>query len=174
MNLYKTGDILLCTGDSALSKAIISTKGKQGKYSHTAQIIVLNGIICVFDAQKEGSFPRKLEVWQSEFQYKYDLFRPPFPIDDKEYSKICISYFGIDYDYIHLAVGFWRKILFNQKVKEKYGNNSKFVCSELTMKILKHIDKEKLLPNYTAFDFTPDDVGSFLKVNNFHPVLSNY
>ncbi|MBI2258182.1 MAG: hypothetical protein HYU67_04695 [Flavobacteriia bacterium] len=166
-------DVFLCKGNSVTSEGI--TTVSNGKYSHSAQALWINNTLCIFDAQKEGSFPREYNRWKSEFGYEFDVFRPPFEVNSVQYSKDCINYFGVDYDYKHLFFGFWRKIISAKKVKDKYKNNNKFICTELTAKLIKQSSFYFLLsPIQDQQNFTPDDLYFYLVKNKFSHVLKNY
>ena len=134
MNL-QANDILVCVGQSQLSKTIL--KATDGQWSHTAQVIELNGILYIFDAQEGGCMPRTLKQWQYDFNYSYVVFRS---IDKgRDLSNWFMQFSGVKYDKKGLAVGLFKSLvknIFNTKstMKEKYRNNGLFWCSELTMK----------------------------------------
>lgn len=134
VNRLEVGDILICRGDSMLSKTILKATG--GEWSHTAQVIELNGIKYIFDAQEGGCMPRLFEVWQREFQYEFKVFRR---YESKDISDWFMKYSGVKYDKKGLAVGLGKSLIKNifktpQVMKEKFRNNGMFWCSELTMK----------------------------------------
>ena len=62
----KKNDILVCVGRSALSKTIL--KATDGQWSHTAQVIELNGELFIFDAQEGGCMPRTIKQWEYDLE----------------------------------------------------------------------------------------------------------
>ena len=131
----QANDILVCVGKSQLAKTIL--KATDGQWSHTAQVIELNGTPYIFDAQEGGCMPRTLKQWQYDFNYMYLVFRPINKGNDL--SNWFMQFSGVKYDKKGLVVGLFKSLfknIFNTKstMKEKYRNNGLFWCSELTMK----------------------------------------
>ena len=131
----KKNDILVCVGRSALSKAIL--KATDGQYSHTAQVIELNGELFIFDAQEGGCMPRTIKQWEYDFDYDYVVFR--HIQEYRDLSMWFMQFSGVKYDKKGLAVGLFKSLVknifrTNDTMKEKYRNNGLFWCSELTMK----------------------------------------
>jgi len=152
MNLQEN-DILICLGQSKLSKTILSATN--GQWSHTAQVVKLNNELYVFDAQEGGCMPRTLKQWQYDFNYTYIVFRS---IDKgRDLSDWFMQFSGVKYDKKGLAVGLFKSLVKNifktkSTMKEKYRNNGLFWCSELTMKpYVKNPEQ-----------FTPQDVYEWL------------
>ena len=160
--LLKAGDILVCRGNSKLSKTIMSAT--KGEFSHTAQVISLNGILYIFDAQKGGCMARTFKEWKRKYNYDFEVFRSRREIP-KYYSDHMMLYSGVEYDKKGLAVGLFKSLflkLFKRKeMSEKYRNNGLFWCSELTMKF--HV----LNPE----QYTPQKVYEWLIANNWIKVL---
>jgi hypothetical protein len=159
----KTGDILICRGKGELSKII--KKVTKSDWSHTAQILIINKIAYVIDAQKEGVLLRKFEFWLHEFEYKYEVYRDPFPISELYYIDNALQYSGLNYDFKGLGSGLLRTLLCYKEMPNKYRNNGKFWCSEYTMKLQGVEDPE---------EYSPDRVRNYLIQNNFELIGSNY
>lgn len=156
--MIKENDILVCVGKGDLAKAIL--KATDGDWSHTAQIIKLNDILYIFDAQEGGCMPRPFEDWKKEFDYDFLVFR------NKEcridLSNWFMQFSGTKYDKKGLAVGLVKSLIKNvfstkAKMKEKYRNNGLFWCSELTMK--PYVDNPE--------QYTPQDVYEWLIANKW-------
>lgn len=155
INLLQANDILICVGKSPLANTILKATG--GQWSHTAQVIELNGIKYIFDAQEGGCMPRTFEQWKAEFNYEFVVFRKT---QQRDLSDWFMQFSGTKYDKKGLAVGLGKsffKNLFNTdtKMKEKYRNNGLFWCSELTMK--PYVDNPE--------QFAPQDVYEWVKRN---------
>jgi hypothetical protein len=132
----KPNDILVCVGDSALANAIL--KATNGKFSHTAQVVKVNGKLMIFDAQEGGCMVRSFEFWKQEFNYDFRVFRNPKE-NVNDFSDWFLQFSGRKYDKKGLAIGLGKSLFknlfkINSKMKEKYRNNGLFWCSELTMK----------------------------------------
>jgi len=148
----KANDILVCVGKSQLSKTIL--KATNGNYSHTAQVIELNGRLYIFDAQEGGCMPRLYDVWMREFDYEYVVFRNPNPTNDL--SDWFMQFSGVRYDKKGFAVGLGKSLIKNifktkDTMHERYRNNGLFWCSELTMKPYVN-DPEQYAPQ-DVYDF---------------------
>ena len=155
VNKLQANDILICRGDRALSKAILKATG--GEWSHTAQVIKLNGKPYIFDAQEGGCMARTFEKWKDDFDYDFVVFRRN---DANDFSDWFMQFSGVKYDKKGLVVGLGKafiKNLFKTKdeMKEKYRNNGLFWCSELTMK--PYVSNPE--------QYTPQDVYNFVKRN---------
>jgi hypothetical protein len=159
-NNLQDGDILICRGKSELSEAImLATKSN---WSHTAQVQYVNGILCIVDAQKEGFFPRRFDMWDMEFKYTFEVYRAP-KLDKYKYHEIITEMYGANYSFKMLIVGFIPKLLFGKDVKKKYGEDNKYVCGEATMRIIKMLGDNVLKPE----NYTPNDVREWCIKNNF-------
>ena len=102
--LIKTGDVAFCVGKSELSKAIL--KSTNGKFSHTAQFFWLNEELYVIDAQENGVCPRKFDYWSKLYDYTFEVYRNPNPINEMFWINKAMSYSGVPYDKKGLAIGF--------------------------------------------------------------------
>lgn len=154
-NLLQPSDILICVGSGTLSKAILNSTG--GEWSHTAQVIELNGLKYIFDAQEGGCMPRTFEKWKHDFGYEFKVFRR---VPAKDLSDWFMQFSGTKYDKKGLGVGLIKSFIkntFNTKsqMKEKFRNNGLFWCSELTMK--PYVDNPE--------QFSPQDVYEWVKRN---------
>jgi hypothetical protein len=155
LNLLQPSDILICVGNSVLAKTILKATG--GQWSHTAQVIELNGIKYIFDAQEGGCMPRTFDRWKREFDYEFKVFRRT---PTKDLSDWYMQFSGTRYDKKGLAVGLGKSLIKNvfstkQQMKDKYRNNGLFWCSELTMK--PYVDNPE--------QFTPQDVYEWVTRN---------
>lgn len=132
--LLQPNDILICVGHSTLSKTILKATG--GEWSHTAQVIKLNGKLYIFDAQEGGCMPRTFEKWKQDFDYDFVIYRRNV---SEDFSDWFMQFSGVKYDKKGLAIGLGKSLIKNifktqDKMKEKFRNNGLFWCSELTMK----------------------------------------
>jgi hypothetical protein len=164
--IYKDGDILICRGKSELSEAIMLAT--RSNWSHTAQVMYINGILCVVDAQKEGFFPRRFDMWDLEFRYDFEVYRSKTLFDINDYHEIIAEMLGANYSYKHLAIGFWRKLILGKEVKKKFGNDNKYVCGEATMTFLKRLGFNVANPE----NYTPNDVRDWCIANGFELITT--
>lgn len=155
------GDILICRGNGLIAKGISSSTDSWA--THTAQVMYVNGELCVFDAQKEGAFPRSFNKWMKEYDYEFEVYRYGHNINKTLWSRGCVQLFGLDYGVQHLTLGFWRKLIGGKAVKDKYGKDGRVVCSELTMRLMWVFGLRVDDP----WNYTPEDVQNFLKKNKF-------
>lgn len=162
----KANDILICTGEGEVSKAIL--KATKGTYSHTAQIIELTfegkNEIFVFDAQKGGCIPRTFDEWIRTFNYEFRVFRNPN--ERNNLSRWFMQFSGVEYDFKGLTVGLIKSFLKNTfktkaQMKKEFRNNGLFWCSELTMKPYVQ-DPEQ---------YAPQDVFEWLVSNNWKEIF---
>jgi hypothetical protein len=157
---YQTGDILICSGKSTLSKTIMNAT--KSNFSHTAQIIILNGIPYVFDAQKNGVCLRTIGYWKHTYQYEIITFRPTRLIEN--YEQFMLGFAGVPYDKKGLIVGLFKSLLINlfkrKDMNDKFRNNGLFWCSELTMK--PYVENPE--------DYTPQKVFDYCVQQNFEKI----
>ena len=169
VNRLRAGDILLCVGDSETAKTILKSTG--GKFSHTAVVVEINGILYVFDAQLKGCKPMLLDNWIRKWEYEFRVFRNPNPkISDVALSNWYLQFSGVDYDVKGFSVGIVKSFLINSKLSflvsnktmhEKYKNNGLFWCSELTMKLYVE----------DAHQYTPQNVFDWVQKNNWYEII---
>jgi len=129
--MYRSGDIGFAIGKSELSKTITAVAGK---FSHTFQFIEIGGVLCVFDAQIEGCYPMEFGNWMNKFGYEIVVLRSLKT--DPNFTRNCVHYFGIKYDVKGLGVGLFRSLLRCKNMHEKFRDNGKFWCFELTARLL--------------------------------------
>ena len=129
MKQIKDGDILHCKSNSVLSKLIrYFTKGR---YSHTALVISLEGILFIVDSQHDGTRIRTFEAWKNTYNYKYKISRPLDPKQKllqevKEYINTSYGY-GDMLRHLFLSyTGIW----LGSKRESKH-----LICSEFVMRI---------------------------------------
>ena len=148
----QTGDILICTGKSFISKTIM--KATKSTFSHSALYIPSWEQHGVIDSQKDGTNWRPWNEWRGEYEYNYIVFRPIFDFNEKEIAIKAFSKAGnTGYDFISfifrqpwkLITGSWR----NRGNKEK----DKMICSEYTSWVWD-------LPNW--WKLTPQDQYEYL------------
>lgn len=154
---YKTGDVFLCTGKSFLSRAIMRvTKSKR---SHVALFIEIWGQPYVIDAQKNGVNPKPLKEWQEEYDYNFDVLRPPVEMvqDEKQFSIRAFSKVGLTaYDFMSLIIRHPLRALGNRwKEKRPYD---RMTCSEYVVWVF---GAER------AYRMHPGEVEEWCLQNNF-------
>lgn len=101
------GDVLHCTGDSFLSKAI--QLFCRSRINHTAFVIEIAGIIYIIDSDAHGVNPKLLEHWMKKNNYKFYVSRPdPEHFDIDQLCIKALSQSGVtNYDFGSL---FWHQI----------------------------------------------------------------
>ena len=127
--IFKTGDILNCTGHAPHSKGImIATKSK---YSHTAIVLVVWGEIYVIDAQSNGVSPKPFLEWQKKYKYTYEVRRAPFLIDEQAFYKKAMSKSGLTaYDWEGLLIKQPWKLITGKWRNKGEKEDDKQYCSE--------------------------------------------
>lgn len=134
----------------------------KSRFSHTAQIIILNGIPYVFDAQNNGVCLRTVGYWKHTYNYDFKTFRPTELLSN--YEQFMLGFAGVPYDRKGLVVGLFKslliKLLKRKDMNDKFRNNGLFWCSELTMK------------PYVANpeDYTPQKVYDYCIENRFQEI----
>jgi hypothetical protein len=161
------GDILVCRGNGAIAKGISTATDSWA--THTAQVMYVNTELCIFDAQKEGAFPRSFNAWQREYDYEFEVYRFGHNINKALWSRACVQLFGLNYGVAHLTMGFWRKLLGSKDVKAKYGKDGRVVCSELTMRLMWVFGLRVDDP----WNYTPNDVRDYLQKNKFQLIYKH-
>ena len=141
----KTGDILICQGNSKTSETIQMMTDSVN--SHSAVILIIGGVTCVFDAQIEGCYPMEINNWLNKFGYNFHVYRRKGIVNYSQYLSNCCHYFGVKYDLKHLGIGLVLSKLGFKNMAEKYRSNGRFICSELTAR-LEHIENPE--------DFSPE------------------
>jgi uncharacterized protein YycO len=156
----KTGDILHCTGNKFISRAIM--KLTKSKFSHTALFIEIWGQPYVIDAQKDGVNLRPWDAWREQYNYTFIAHRSP----DGELDRIALSKRALTkvghtaYDFeslifrhpMQIATGKW---------EDKKDPYEKMTCSEYVMWVY---GMEK------AYRISPENVYRWCVMNSFGEV----
>ena len=124
----KTGDVLHCTGNKLLAKAIM--KATKSSVSHTALFVEIWGRPYIIDAQKDGVNVRPFEAWQKEYNYKYIVHRAPFRFDREEFAVKAMTKVGnTAYDFEGLLIKQPIEIL-TGRYRRKRNQDERMYCSE--------------------------------------------
>jgi len=141
----KTGDILICTGRSFISKTIMTVT--KSSFSHSALYVPSWGQHGVIDSQKDGTNWRPWEPWREKYNYEYIVFRYQHSFDEKELAIKAFSKAGTTgYDFTQfifrqpwtLLTGSWK----NRGDKE----GKRMICSEYTSWVWDLPEWYKLTP----------------------------
>lgn len=130
--MFKTGDILHCSGERLLSRII--KRVTKSKFSHSAVFIEIWGQAYVIDSQAKGTNLIPFDEWEKKWNYTYEVHRNPSIINEEERRKFAIKALSrsgsTGYDFasllirqpIYLLTGNWR-----EKEEKKY---KRMYCSE--------------------------------------------
>jgi len=141
-NVLKNGDILHCSRNSFMSKAIrFLTRSK--KISHTALVMELEGGLFIADSQMDGTRLRPLKQWLRKFNYDVIITRT-IPISSplllskvSYYLNVRYDFFGMVRHAIYNITGIW----ITGKRPDKY-----FICSEFVARIIGKDEADKTNP----------------------------
>lgn len=100
----KDFDLLFCTGEAALSRAIMAATGS--RFSHVAHVrYTPAGELRIIDAQRDGYNPKTLEDWIAEYNYDVELVRDERLTDElkQQYAAREFDLIGKEYDVKGLA-----------------------------------------------------------------------
>jgi hypothetical protein len=124
----KPGDILFCSSDRFLGKAI--KWATDSEFSHVALYVEVWGVPFVIDAQKDGIQFRMYDQWQNEYGYKVRAFRAPYAIDPKAISLRAATKAGFTaYDFPSLLLRHPIALL-SGKWQERNDSEDMMTCSE--------------------------------------------
>ena len=111
----------------------------------------------VFDAQKEGAFPKRLTIWEAKYNYNYELAEIT-ETNFEEALSIMKDFYNFSYgktDLLRFAFykisGIWLGI--DQEHKE-------LICSELVLLVLKRLG---VYNGGEVYKMSPGDVYEYLK-----------
>lgn len=105
-------------------------KATKSKFSHTAIYIEIWNKPFVIDAQKDGVNVRPYAEWEKEYNYKIEVRRAPFAIDEKNFSLKATTKVGnTAYDFVGLLVKQPFELI-TGKWRVKKDENDKMYCSE--------------------------------------------
>lgn len=159
MNNFKTGDILHCSSNRAISKLI--RKFTKSKFSHSALYLEIDGTAYIVDAQKDGVNLRLFSRWTEIYNYNYVVHRSQKNNNEEVIKNRALSKCGTTaYDFegllvkqpIELATGKWRK----ERCEE-----CKMYCSEFVGWVFKAD---------LSYRMSPQDLYEWCLKNNFTEV----
>lgn len=152
MSNLKVGDILICRGNSWISKAIM--KVTKGTWSHTALYAETWNQPGVIEAQSNGVNFKLWNIWKNKWGYTYKVYRHRFPFDEKELMIKAFSKCGeTKYDFRKFLLRIPIK-LFTGKWNDKGDKeDDKMICSAFTGWVWD-------LPNWQSM--TPDEQDKYL------------
>jgi len=129
MENLKIGDILHCSGQKYLSRAIkFFTKSE---FSHSAIFIEIWGQPYIIDAQKDGVNVRPFDEWIKMFNYKFTVTRfPDAPENEHDFCIRAMSKSGnTAYDFEGLLLKHPAQLI-TGKYKEGKNDQERMYCSE--------------------------------------------
>ena len=130
MNL-KVGDILICRGNSWISKGIMLVT--RGTWTHTALYAETWGQPGIIEAQRNGVNFKLWDVWREKWGYKYIVYRHRSLFDEKELMLKAFSKCGeTKYDFWKFLVRIPRKLFFDKWEDKGEKEDDKMICSEYT------------------------------------------
>lgn len=145
MNL-KVGDILICRGNSWISKAIM--KVTRGTWSHTALYAETWGQPGVIEAQSNGVNFKLWDVWRGKWGYEYIVYRHKSSFDEKELMLKAFSKCGeTKYDFWKFFFRIPRKLVFGKWVHKGEKEDDKLICSAYTGWVWDLPGWEKMTPS---------------------------
>ena len=158
------GDVLHCTGNSFLSKAI--QLFCRSRINHTAFVIEIAGIFYVIDSDAKGVNPKLLGKWFEKNNYKFYVSRPDSNIyniqalTDRALSKAGVT----NYDFISLSIHQVKYQLTGKWTgKTDIGAEKRMYCSEFVAWVFE-------LKNW--YSLSPQDVFDFMLTSpNFRNVV---
>ena len=132
----KTGDIIMTSSNTKLSKAIQSFQKLENKHwgmwSHSGIIWLAYGRIMVIEAQKRGICITPIEHYLKP-EFSLMILKPHLHIDGSEMAQQMLPYCGnTDYDFFNLLFSQPIKILFKKWIGAKKQKARKFICHEWT------------------------------------------
>jgi hypothetical protein len=142
----KPGDVLHCTSDKILARAIqFFTKSR---ISHTATVVDIWGKLFIVDSQRDGTNPRPLKEWIEKYSYKYKIHRP-LEIDIVKYHIKVASKIGFTpYDFASLLIYQpWYQITGKWIGKTNKESDKKMYCSEFVAWLNDLPEYWRLSPN---------------------------
>jgi hypothetical protein len=156
----KTGDILMCTGDRLLSKAIMTIT--KSKFSHAAIFLEVWGQPFVIDAQSDGINIRPWDRWMEEYNYKIKVFRTSGKIDYRELSLRAATKSGCTgYDFASLI---WRHPIdaLTGNWRQKNNKDERMTCSEFAAWVYA-VNR--------SYRMSPQDLYNWCRMNYFYEVI---
>lgn len=148
--MYKTGDILHCSGRGIIAKGIALFT--RSSITHSAMIVELNNEICVIEMQKNGCEIKTFDNWIKEYNYTFKASRR---LDYIPTIEDILNYSGFyGYDFINLIIRQPIKLIRSfisgkgivlNRVKNE---DKRMICSELVASLMKFDNPQ----NYTPID----------------------
>ena len=155
MNL-KPGDILICKGNSWISKGIMFVT--RGKWSHTALYTEVWGQPGIIEAQRNGVNFKLWDVWESKWGYTYKVYRYNFDFNEKGLMIKAFSKCGeTKYDFWKFLFRIPRKMFFGKWKDKGEKEDDKLICSAFTGWVWD-------LPGWESM--TPDSQDKYLSSSN--------
>ena len=146
--MLEVGDILICRGNSWISKGIMLIT--KGKWSHAAIVAETWGKQGVIEAQSNGVNFKLWDVWVNKWGYKYEVFRNVSEFDKKALMLIAFDKCGeTKYDWFT----FFRRAFGNRKQRSNDKENKRYICSEFVAYVWD-------IPQ--GYDITPDELHKYL------------
>lgn len=146
--ILEAGDILICRGNSWISKAIM--KVTKGNWSHACIVADTWSQQGVIEAQSNGVNFKLWDVWQAKWGYKYEAFR-----FNKEFDKHALMLRAFakcgetKYDWFT----FFRRAFGGRKERSESKENERQICSEFVAYVWD-------IPE--GYDITPTELHKYL------------
>jgi len=129
--MNKSGLILVCERRNKLVSTAIAVFSRS-KYTHTAQTIMVNGVMCIIEARVGGVHIIEFEHWKQKYKQKFEMF--DVGLDEIKFESQAIKLAGSGYDI--LLIGSHAHNAIKKGTQLLLNNKSKFTCSELTATFL--------------------------------------
>ena len=147
----EVGDILICRGNSWISKAIM--KVTKGSWSHAAIVAETWDKLGVIEAQSNGVNFKLWDVWTSKWGYTYEVFRFQNEFNKHDLMMRAFAKCGeTKYDWFT----FFRRAFGNRKERSAHKENKRQICSEFVAYVWR-------IPE--GYDITPEELFVFLEKN---------
>lgn len=145
----KTGDLLICSADRVISKAIKAFTGS--KVSHTAHVVKVHGKVLIVEAQMRGVHIITYEEWVKRYGYKYVVARPQHMPNRNDFARDAFSKTSFrNYDIRAILIDFPWFLMTGKWIGEKTEAavllDNKFNCSTLSGYLYKFDNWWKMTP----------------------------
>jgi len=155
-NILRNGDVLHCTRNSFMSKAI--RYFTVSKISHTALVLKIYGNVFIVDSQADGTRIRTFEDWNSKYGYDIIITRGEKISEEDLIDSIK--------PYLNSMYGYWD--IFKHIIRTRFGvwigskrEGKNLICSEFVLRVFGNKD---------AYKSDPEDAYIWFLENDFNVV----
>lgn len=156
MSNLKTGDILICRGNSIISKMIM--KVTKGKWSHTCLYGEVWNQPGILEAQSNGVNFKLWDTWINKWGYTYKVYRHRSTFDEKQLMIKAFSKCGeTKYDFWKFLIRIPIKLITGKWNDKGDKEDDKLICSAFTGWVWDLLNWQSM---------TPDDQDKYLDDND--------